>query len=287
MTVVVSVTPQQVAARYTIRDAARRACRATFRVRTASTDLTEQILVACAESALIPDDGSQVRVAGLMDIPRKMLEVAKVAKKFPALWDKVKDFLGVSSLSDLPGRMRELVKEGYAALRKVVGHLFNTWPLKLYALPENKVFSVAAVLDRIMKAHPGFAKWLDGNVKPRVDQFDRWLRESLPTISKVLMVAIYVWVWVNVTEFEWDMKGILDAATGHLTLFELLKSLPGSVLGAVLGSLNLGTFTLLPAALAARLMFLIGHRYVSWSGSGFVFDTDKLRADFGISEVVA
>lgn len=276
----------RVYARYVIRVAAGGACRSTFRTRTATTDLTRRVLIAGAEAALIPDDGSPVRLAGLLDLPRKMVELAKITKRFPKLWDRVKEFLGVESLSDLPSRVKELVKEGYAALRKALGKLFNTWPLKLYTLPESKVFSLGAALDKLLASHPGFTKWLNGSVKPRVDQFDKWLREALPTVSKVLMVSIYVWLWINTTEFEWDLKGILDAATGHITLSDLLGSLPGSVLGAVLGSLNLGTFTLLPAALAARLMFLIAHRYVSWTGSGFAFDMDKLRADFGIQDTV-
>ena len=61
----------RVAARHLIRVAARNACRATFRTRTASVDLTERVFVAGLEGALIPDDGSPVRTAGLMALPRK------------------------------------------------------------------------------------------------------------------------------------------------------------------------------------------------------------------------
>jgi hypothetical protein len=133
-----------------------------------------------------------------------------------------------------------------------------------------------------MDASPAFKKFLADTVKPRVDQLDAWLQKYLPTVSKVVMVAIYVWIWINVVEFEWDLKGIIDAATGALSLSDLLASLPGSILGALMKSLGFGTFTLLPAAYAVRLALVVSRRYVSWTGSGFAFDADKLRADFGL-----
>lgn len=272
----------RVAARHLIRLAARDACRSTFRTRTASVGLTERVFIACAEGALIPEDGSPVRLAGLMDLPRKMIEFAKVVKRFPNLWEKAKEFLGVESLTELPGRVKELAKEGYTALKKIVSGLFNSWPLKLYSLPENKLFSVNSVIESMMSRFPQFGSWLKTNVKPRVDQFDKWLKEYLPNISKVLMTAIYIWIWLNVVEFEWDLKGIIEAATGHLSLSTLLASLPGSAIGAMMNSLSLGTFALLPAAMAARLVFLMSKRYLTWTGGGFEFDWELLKQDYGV-----
>ena len=272
----------RIAARHFVRLAARDACRTTFRTRTASVSLTERVLIAAAEGALIPDDGSSVRMAGLMDLPRKLVEFAKVVKRFPNLWEKVKDFLGVESLSDLPGRVKELAKQGYAALHKLVAAAFEKWPLKLYTLPENKLFSVNKVIEKLMARFPQFETFLKDSVKPRVDQFDEWLKKHLPTVSKALMVAIYIWIWLNVVEFEWDLKGIIEAATGKLSLSTLLSSLPGSGIGALMNGLKLGTFTLLPAAFAVRLLFLMSRRYLTWTGSGFEFDWDKLNEDLGL-----
>jgi len=272
----------RVAARHLIRLAARDACRSTFRTRTASVNLTERVFIACAEGALIPEDGSPVRLAGLMDLPRKMIEFAKVVKRFPNLWEKAKEFLGVESLTDLPGRVKELAKEGYMALKKILSGLFNSWPLKIYSLPENKLFSVNSVIESMMSRFPQFDRWLKTNVKPRVDQFDKWLKEYLPNISKVLMVAIYIWIWLNVVEFEWDLKGIIEAATGHLSLSTLLASLPGSAIGAMMNGLGLSTFALLPAAMAARLVFLLSKRYLTWTGGGFDFDWELLKQDYGV-----
>lgn len=277
-------SPRRVVARYLIRRAASDACRVTFQARTASANMTERVLVACAEAALVSMEGSQVRVGGLMDLPRKMLEMAKAIKKFPAIWDKLAGILGVHSLADLPGILKELVKQGYGVLRKALTRAFETWPLKLYSLPENELFGINKILESLMAKSPEFKKWLETSVKPRVEQFDAWLKEHLPTVSKVLMVGVYIWVWFNVVEFEWNLKGLLDAATGHLSLADFLSSFPGSVIGAVMNGLGLGTFTLLPAAAAVRLVFLMSHRYLSWTGSGFSFDLDRLRADFGIGQ---
>lgn len=278
-----SLSCSRVAARHLIRVAARDACRVTFRTRTASVDLTERVLVAAAEGALIPDDGSPMRTAGLMALPRKLAEFAKAVKRYPNLWEKVKEFVGVDSLADIPGRVKELAKEGYAALKKVLASAFDAWPLKLYTLPESAVFSVNKLLEKLMARFPQFGKWLETSVKPRVDQFDKWLSEHLPVIRKVLLTAIYVWIWLNVVEFEWDMKGLLGAATGQLTLSSLLASLPGSALGAMMNGLGLGTFTLLPAATAARVLFLMSKRYLTWTGRGFTVEWEKLSSDFGVA----
>lgn len=35
--------------------------------------------------------------------------------------------------------------------------------------------------------------------------------------------------------------------------------------------------------LAARVLFLLGKRYLVWTGSGFQFDAAALAADFGIT----
>jgi len=275
----------RVAARHEIRIAAKRAC---FSInRTASANgLLERCLVAMAEGALVPEDGSPVRTAGFANLARRLKQMAVMVGKFPKLWERVKEFLGVESLADLPGRITELAKEGYKALKRLIDKAFSVWPLKLYTLPESKLFSLNALLEKIADASPAFKNFLTDTVKPRVDQFDAWLKKYLPAISKVVMVAIYVWIWLNVVEFEWDLKGIIDAATGTISLSDLLTSLPGSILGALMNSLGLGTFTLLPAAYAVRLALVISRRYVTWTGSGFSFDAEKLREDFKFSPAV-
>lgn len=272
---------ERVAARHEIRVAAREACRGATRTASAN-GLLERVFVAMAEGALVPDDGSPVRTAGFANLARRLKQMAVMVGKFPKLWNRVKEFLGVESLSDLPRKITELAKEGYKYLKRAVEKAFEVWPLKLYTLPESKLFGLNTALEKLMDASPAFKKFLTNTVKPRVDQLDAWLKKYLPTVSKVVMVAIYIWIWLNVVEFEWDLKGLIDAATGSLSLSDLLASLPGSVLGALMNPLGFGTFTLLPAATAVRLVLVITRRYVSWTGSRFTFDADKLREDFGL-----
>ena len=270
---------ERVAARHEIRLAAKTACASVNRTASAN-GLLERCLVAMAEGALLSDDGS-VRTAGFANLARRLKQMAKMVDRFPKLWERVKDFLGVESLTDLPGRIVELAKEGYKALRKAVDKAFSVWPLKLYTLPESKLFSLNTALEKLMDASPAFKQFLTDNVKPHVDQFDRWLKDNLPVVSKVVMVAIYLWIWINVFEFEWDFKGLIDAATGVISLADLLASLPGSVLGALLNPLGIG-YAIIPVTIAIRILLVISRRYITWTGSGFTFDAEKLRADFGM-----
>lgn len=270
---------ERVAARHLIRAAAREACRGVFARRSAASDLTFRVMVAAADGALLA--GGRPRVAGLAAVARRMKEVAVAVRKWPQLWEKAREFLGVASLAELPARVRELARDGYKALSKALSAAFERWPLKLYTLPEARALSVNKALDQFMVRFPRFKAWLTESVKPRVDQFDVWLREHLPTLSRVVMVAVYVWVWFNVVEFEWDLKGLIEAATGHLTLSDLLGSIPGSVLGALLNGFGLGTFTLLPAAVVARFAYLAARRYLAWSDGGVTVDWKRLEEDFG------
>ncbi|MBV6342828.1 hypothetical protein [Candidatus Magnetobacterium casense] len=101
-------------------------------------------------------------------------------------------------------------------------------------------------------------------------------------MSVVLMVAVYIWIWMNVVEFEWDMKSLTDAMTGHLSLADLLGSLPGSAIGFLLHALHVGSITLLPVTFVVRLGYLMAHRYLVWTGRGFTVDRDRLARDFGL-----
>jgi hypothetical protein len=46
--------------------------------------------------------------------------------------------------------------------------------------------------------------------------------------------------------------------------------------------LGLSTFALLPAAMVARLVFLMSKRYLTWTGGGFDFDWELLKKDYGV-----
>jgi hypothetical protein len=108
------------------------------------------------------------------------------------------------------------------------------------------------------------------------------LRKKAPHIMGVVMVGIYIWVWMNVVEFEWDFKGLTDAITGAMSFPDFLASLPGSAFGAILNVFGFGTFTLLPIAVAARILYLLQHRYVEWNGRGFTVNWALMKRDFDL-----
>jgi hypothetical protein len=272
----------RVAARAEIRRVASQVCSEVFPGKTASSRSTREILVAMAEGALIPSEGP-VHVAGLGSLVAKLKQIASAIKANPNVWDHLKKMIGVESLDQLPGKLKELVKEGYHWLRKAMDHAFKSWPLKIYTFPEAKLISLNALIEKMAKMSPRFMKFLHDHVKPHVDQFDVWLRKNLPTVSKALMVGIYVWIWFNVVEFEWHLKDMLDAATGALSLSDLLASLPGSILGFMMNSLGFGTFTLFPAAFIMRLVVVTGARYLDFEGGSVKLNYSKLQKDFGMS----
>lgn len=271
---------QRLAVRFTIRMAAREAHHSISSVGAKTAhfqEITPEVLEAFGEF-LLPHG----KVA-FGNIRQKLQQLGKVFSKSKKLWEAFKDRLGIKSLLELPGAIKDLAKQGYQALRKAVGKMFSTFPLKLFTLEESKLLSVNSLISQWMDKLPGFKKWVQSSVKPKVDQFDHWLRKYAPAMSRVLMLAVYIWIWMNVTEFEWDIHSLTDALTGALSLSDLLSSLPGSAIGFLMNSFGFGTFTLLPAALAARLLFLLGKRYLVWDG-GLHLDVEKIKHDFGYGE---
>jgi hypothetical protein len=278
---------QRVTDRFLIRQAARQAVarrgplqRAAYakvrRKNAAVREITPEVLEAFGEFYL---RGAGRVAFSFGNIARKLKEVYKTFKKAPKLWEKFKRTIGVESISDLPRAIKDLAKKGYKALHKIFGKIFSTWPLKLYTVPEAKIFSFGSLITQMVKLSPSFERWLKNNAKPKVDQFERWLKKYLPVVSTVVMVAIFIFIWMNVVEFEWDLEALGAVLIGRITLAELLASLPGSALGFLMNSLGLGTFTLLPAAFAAKMLAVMAARYVVWTGRGFALNREKLIED--------
>lgn len=222
--------------------------------------ISRQHLISLTEAFYVP---FHKRIA-FTSILKKMKSIVDLAKKAPKLWQRLKDILKLDSITSLPSRLKDLAKRGYQALKKAIHKAFSTWPLKLYTLEKGKLKSFNDLLDSLIAKHPNFKKFLQQRVKPKVDLFDQWLKKHLPTVSKILMVAIFIWIWLNVVEFEWDMKALTEAVTGHLSLSDLLASLPGSALGFMMNAFGFGTFTLLPISIAARILFLLREGYADY-----------------------
>ena len=277
---------QRVADRFLIRQAARQACAATdpkHRVASGERRLMAAVVEGVGEHFYLPLH--QGRVAfGLGGLVKRLKQLYDAFKKAPKLWELFKKKLGIESLTDVPGVLKDLAKKGYDTLRGWVKKAFDTWPLKIYTLEKGKLLSFNELLDKhLLQKFPKVRAAILNGAK-KVADFGEMLRQKAPVLSGILMVAIYIYIWINVMEFEWDLKALLDALTGSMTFHDFLGSLPGSLMGLVLNGLGLGTFTLLPYAIAARLIYMVGHRYLVWTGRWFAIDWDTLHKDFGIEK---
>jgi len=98
-------------------------------------------------------------------------------------------------------------------------------------------------------------------------------------VSTVVVVAVFIFIWMNVLEFEWNLSDLTKALIGNISLGDLLASLPGSALGFLMNGLGVRTFTLLPSALVTRMLWLMHKGYVQWNGRWFDLDEDALLRD--------
>lgn len=270
----------RVSDRYLIAAAAKQAVRQGHSKRTATDNrILLATLTAIGEHAYLPQHRGKVAFFGLA---KKLTQLAALFTKNLNLWDHFKKMVGIDSLSDIPAAIRDLIAKGKRALNSALDKLFSTWPLKIYTLEKGKLKGINSVLDHLSSKHPKFKSFLT-KATQTVSDFGESIRKQAPHIIGIAMMAIYIYVWVNVAEFEWDLKSLADAVIGRLDFPTFLASLPSSALGALISGLtHVGTFTLLPYTIAARILYLIGHRYLTWTGSGFVLDRDALSEDFGI-----
>jgi hypothetical protein len=272
----------RLADRYLVRLAAHEAC-ASSSVRLASAGLTPEVVAAFGEHFYLPQYQGRVAFGGLV---RKLRKLVEAFRKAPRLWEQFKRLLGIKSLADIPKAIKDLAAKAGKYLRGLIRKLFDTWPLKLYTLEKGKLKSFNDMLDGLLSKSPRLKAALSKAVG-KFGDFGEMVRQKAPRVMGALMVGIYIWVWLNVVEFEWDFKGLMDAVTGALTFPEFLATLPGSAFGALLNIFGFGTFTLLPLTIAARVLYLIQYRYVSWTGRGFTVDWKLMQQDFGVGPEAA
>lgn len=268
---------QHVADRFLMRLASQEACR-TAGVRLASAGLTPEVVAAFAEHFYLPQHEGRVAFGGLV---RKLKQLVDGFKHLPGLWDKFKKAIGVESLADIPGAIKDLAGVAKKAIKQVLHKLFDNWPLKLYTLEKGKILVFNQMLDKFISKSPTLKRALD-TAATRIGEFGEMVRKRAPHIVGAVMAAIYIWVWLNVVEFEWNLKALVDAVSGMLTFPEFMASLPGSAFGFLLNAFGIGTFTILPFAIVARVLYLLQHRYVEWTGRGFRVDWSLMKSDFNI-----
>lgn len=266
--------------RYLLRLAVQEVCSTPqFQSRTASLrDLTPAVLEAFGQ-ALLPSHG---RVAG--NFFSKIKGFLSALTKAPQVWEAIKKFLRVTKITDLVGAISKLIHQAYAGLLHAVNGLFKVFPFYLFRLPKNQVLSLNALLNALLgvlkakspKAFHDIGSKIGGFVKGHLLSAQEWWHENgkalMPGLISVLKkvfdnpvmrTALYWYIWNEVTEFEWDLNGLTKAAMGQITMDELLASLPSSGMGALLGKVVSGTFTLLPQAILARMVWLITSHFFS------------------------
>ena len=267
---------ERVAARYRIRQAAYWAAAELQRgPRTASShEMTGDVLAAFGEAFYLTPHGKQAGLGSLRNLAKRLKQLGKLFTKAPRLWEKFKRLVGIESLTDLPRALKDLAQRGFAALKKVVQRMFSTMPLKIYTLRGG----LNDVLSQVLRQVPGLEKFLR-RVKGKGDELGRWLKEKAPALSSVLIVAIFLFIWLNVVEFEWNLNDLTDALMGNIGLGDLLASLPGSAIGFLMNSLGFGVFTLLPATIVLRVLWLMHKGYLVWDGRRFDLDEVALQRD--------
>jgi hypothetical protein len=252
-------------------------------MRTASWAPEPEIIQAIVEGLWEPRVGSTDREAGL-GILRKVKQLLGFLKAAPGrAWKALQKALGLDELEGLGfgakvkaigGRVKTLVSKGKAVLVKVFKKMAATFPLSLYFVPKGKMPSLTDILAKIAKKSPKVWGVIQ-KIKGGAEVLDKWLKKYIPRTSRVLYGAIFAFIWVNVAEISWDFEGLIAGFSGAITLPELLASLPESAIGLLASMAGLG-FGALPVTLILRLVWLVKHNYLEWTGRGFVIRWDKL-----------
>jgi len=244
----------------------------------ASAGFQREIIAALAEHFY---SDTSLQKTAFLGITRKLGQIVEAFKKAPALFGAFKKAVGIESLADIPSAIKRLADTAKKALDSALHRMFDTWPLKLYTLDKGKLLSFNQVLDSLLSKSPKLKRFLDSAVG-KISDFGEMLRKQAPRLVGVIMLGIYIWVWLNVTEFEWDLKSLADAVFGRMSFPDFLASLPGSAFGFLLNGFGFGTFTLLPYSIAARFIFLLANRYIEWNGRGFSLIRENLERDFNL-----
>jgi hypothetical protein len=280
-----NASAQRVADRYHVRLVVRQVCdQPSFQTRTAALrDLTPEVLAAFAEGFWLPMHQGQLhKTAVFRGLVKKVKSLWQAFKRAPArLWTKFKEMLGIKGITDIPRAIKDAAKKGWKALRKVFAKAFTVWPLKIFTIPEGASFGLNAQLDRIMAKFPGFKRFLDTKAKPFLKTLDQFLRKWLPGVAPVIFTYIYITIWMNVVEFEWNFNDLVAGFTGGMSLADLIGSLPGSGLGFLMNGFGFGTWTLLPMALAARILYCLSVRLVMWRNGRFEVNQEAVAEVVG------
>ena len=218
-------------------------------------------------------------------ITRTIGRLLTLFRKAPRAWDLIKAALGIGDLEGLSlrekvttlgRRFKELATEGKKALGKALRKALNTFPLSIFFVSKQKAPGLTALVARILQKSPRLRAVLE-KVRGGAEKLDVWLKKYIPNMSRGLYAAVFIWVWMNVSELSWDVQAILAGFTGRISLGELLASMPESGVGLIAASFGLG-YGALPYAVVARLIWLVANRFITWvPGKGFKVHWSKME----------
>lgn len=284
---------QRVVDRWMVRRLVRNICATTsFQSRSASLrDLTPDVMTAFVEAFTLPLRRSGVRVAFLKGLGGKIKRLWGLFKRAPQLWDKIKEYLGIEGLADIPAKLKEWAKKGLEFLRKGLSSLLRSNPFTaMYVIPKAKMPGLTDMLARIREAHPKIAAVWD-KFRGKLKSFDEWMAEHpyFRSAARPLLAAAFIWIWFHVSELSWDLESLVKGFTGSISVGELVGSLPESSIGLLVSLLipGLGTFALLAPTAMARVGYLLYRKIILWmKGKGFIVDWEKLGVEGGGRELV-
>lgn len=242
----------------------------TAEVRTATWAPPQPVVEALVEGMWDTRLGGTEREA-IFGIGRAVHKLVSLLSKAPRALGLLKRALGLDENAslvqlvksgDLVKRVSDLAAMGKKALKSALKFLTETFPLSLFFVSKHKAPGLTDLIHRILQKSPRIAAML-AKVKGGAHRLDQWLKKYLPNMSRVLYAAVFIWVWINVSELSWDIEAILRGFTGAISLADLLGSMPESGLGAIAAMFGLG-YGALPYAIIARLIWLVANHYLEW-----------------------
>lgn len=239
----------------------------------------ERCVCAWLEGSLM--DSSMTRHAGLGNLLARAKKIWEMVRKTPRMFETLKKSLGVESMSDLPKMLREWGKKGLGVMRKMINRIKNSFPISLYFTSKGKMPSLTDLLNRIVGSSPAIEKALAKVRTNVVDPLDKLFEKYIPNLSRPLKAAAFTWIWLNVAEISWDLPSLIEGFTGKISLGALFASLPESGIGAILAMFGVG-YHLLPITVIARVVWLVGKKYVSWKNGTLVVHWDKISGNRGV-----
>lgn len=247
-------------------------CQEIQSVRTASAehqDLVQkwarpEIVRAVLKEALfdrIKDWGSKAwdfiseRAVGAWENVRGALAKFKELFKFPELLKALTKTIGEVT----PDNVKAALKKG----KDVLMSFFRS--IRAILVTPTGLPTVTDLVKRT-QVGAGVAEWYEANVRPTADLVDAWIKEHSPTLRRVAIGAIFLFIWMNVDELSWELADLQKGFSGALSLSELIATFPESAIGAITGHLFGVGFVVMPVMIAARVVWLLRNDLLIWDG---------------------